>query len=98
MPRAVVVAAAVIDVSPLARLGLLDLPLAGDWVAAMGTGDELAGIGDFMALVDAAPKQRLDAIPGGAIYQCLMLARIPLATEFNLADVNPFLVLGIDCM
>ncbi|MFO0858342.1 MAG: hypothetical protein U0640_13420 [Phycisphaerales bacterium] len=36
-----------------------------------------------------ATEQRLDAVPGRTVYQRLLVPRIPLSFEGNLADVRP---------
>ncbi|MGC4031670.1 MAG: hypothetical protein QM754_08045 [Tepidisphaeraceae bacterium] len=80
--------AAIVDV-PLACGGFRDL-FAGDKVPTVAATDQTAGIGEVGVLVRRlAAEQTLDPIPGPAIDERLVSARMPLALVFDFADVSP---------
>ena len=80
MPRGAVAGTAVVNIAPVASLGLLDLPLAGDGVAAVAAMNQLTAESQQMRLIGFAAKQNLHASPRAKIDDRLMFARIPVAT------------------
>jgi len=68
MARKVVETAAVIDISPITCLGFFYLSLAGNGMAAMGTGDKLPGVSDFMPLITLDEVNTTQAVADGNIF------------------------------
>lgn len=89
MARGGVPATAVVRVVPLPCPAPLDLVLAGDRAAAMGTRDHVTRVRHLMGVVDLLAEQRLDTVPGCTVDQRFLLAEVPLPFERHLADVRP---------
>ena len=58
--------------------------------------DQVAGVGQCVAMVDVPAEQGLHPVPGRPVDQRLMLAGIPLALVEDFADVGPVLQDGVD--
>src|SRR6516164_9377920 len=88
MTRLRVFGAAIVNVRARTCLRHLRLAFARDRMPAMGTGHQLATVGEFMAVVVLATKQDLHPLPGRPVDDRIVLTGMPLLLMPDFADIG----------